>query len=141
MVAMSAGPALVWSYLGAAALLLVLALVSQRSWQMAAYVLAVAVLLPLIVTTLVGEDRTRDLALVCAPMILAIIVCGSRIAGNLSKSLPGGAEAWLAWGAVFVTLIPLTYFYLQAEESFHWAKELLIALNNGVMLPQNGSAR
>jgi hypothetical protein len=141
MVAMSAGPALVWSYLGATALLLVIALVSQRSWQIAAYLLLVVIVLPLVITTLVGEDRTRDLALVCAPMIIVIIVYGSRMAGELSKSLPGGADVWLAWGAVVVTLIPLTYFYLQAEESFHWAKELLIAVNNGVMLPQNGSAR
>jgi hypothetical protein len=59
----------------------------------------------------------------------------------LAARLPGGAQVWLIWAAVIATLIPLTYFYLYAEEPFHWAKELLISLNNGVPLEQDGSPR
>ena len=141
MVAFSAGPSLVWSYLGATALLLLVALLAQRSWRMAAYLLVVVTILPICLATVFGEDRTRDLALICAPMILAIAVYGSRTIGELAVRLPGGAQVWLIWAAVIVTLIPLTYFYLYAEEPFHWAKELLIALNNGVPLEQDGSPR
>jgi hypothetical protein len=141
MVAMSAGPSLVWSYLGVTALLLVLCLLLQRSWLMAFYLLLVVIALPLVVSTLFGEDRTRDLVMICAPTIMVIAILGSRTLGELARSLPGGATVWLTWAAVLVTLIPLTYFYLHAEEPFHWAKELLIAVNNGVPLPQDGSPR
>ena len=93
------------------------------------------------VSTVFGEDRTRDLVMICAPVILVIAILGSRTVGALVRDLPGGASVWLAWAAIIVTLIPLTYFYLYAEEPFHWAKELLIALNNGVPLEQDGSPR
>lgn len=141
MVTASAGPSLVWSYLGVTALLLVLCLLLQRSWLTAAYLLVVVVAVPLVVSTVFGEDRTRDLVLICAPTIMVVAILGSRTFGELVRTLPGGPAVWLTWAAVVVTLIPLTYFYLTAEEPFHWAKELLIAVNNGVPFPQDGSPR
>ncbi len=141
MVAASAGPSLIWSYLGVTALLLVLCLVLQRSWVTVVYTLAVIIAVPLVVATMFGEDRTRDLVMICAPAILAIAILGCRTVGRLVRDLPGGPAPWLGWAAVIVTLIPLTYFYLDAEEPFHWLKELLISLNNGVPFPQDGSPR
>lgn len=141
MVTLQAGPSLVWSYLGAATLVLVLCLLLMRTWWTAAYVVLVLTAVPLAVSTLFGEDRTRDLVMICAPAILAIVIVGSRTIGQLARRLPGGATPWLAWAAVLVTLIPLTYFYLDAEEPFHWLKELLISINNGVPFPQDGSPR
>ncbi|MDO8307754.1 MAG: hypothetical protein Q7V58_05265 [Actinomycetota bacterium] len=141
MVTLQAGPSLVWSYLGASVLVLVLCLLLVRTWWIAAYVVLVVTAVPLTVSTLFGEDRTRDLVMICAPAILAIAIVGSRTIGQLARRLPGGATPWLAWAAVIVTLIPLTYFYLDAEEPFHWLKELLISINNGVPFPQDGSPR
>lgn len=141
MVTLQAGPSLVWSYLGATALLLVLCLLLVRSWWVALHVVVLMVAAPLVVSTLFGEDRTRDLVMICAPAIIAIAVLGSRTVGQLVQDLPGGSARWLTWAAVIVTLIPLGYYYLDAEESFHWLKELLISINNGVPFPQDGSLR
>ncbi len=141
MVTLSAGPSLVWSYLGATALLFVLCLLLQRSWLLMAYSSAVVVIVPLLVSTLFGEDRTRDLVMISAPTILVIAIVGSRTFAELAVRLPGGTRVWLTWAAVIVTMIPLTYFYLSAEEPFHWAKELLISINNGMSFPLDGSAR
>lgn len=141
MVTLQAGPSLVWSYLGVTALLLVLCLLLVRTWWIALYLLVLIVAAPLVVSTLFGEDRTRDLVMICAPVILAIAVLGSRTFARLVVDLPGGAVRWLTWAAVIVTLIPLGYYYLDAEESFHWLKELLISINNGVPFPQDGSLR
>ncbi len=141
MVTAQAGPSLIWSYLGVATLLLVLCLILQRSWLMAAYLLVIIILVPLVVSTMFGEDRTRDLVMIAAPAIIMIAVLGSRIFGQLAAGLPGGSAVWLTWATVIVTMIPLTYFYLHAEEPFHWAKELLISINNGVVFPQDGSPR
>jgi len=141
MVTAQAGPSLVWSYLGVATVLLVLCLILQRSWLMAAYLLAIVILVPLVVSTMFGEDRTRDLVMIAAPGIIMIAILGSRVFGQLAAGLPGGSAVWLTWAAVIVTMIPLTYFYLHAEEPFHWAKELLISINNGVEFAQDGSPR
>jgi hypothetical protein len=141
MVTLQAGPSLVWSYLGVTALLLVLCLLLQKSWWLAVYLVAVIVAMPLVASTLFGEDRTRDLVMICAPAIIAIAILGSRTIGQLVVDLPGGSVRWLTWAAVIVALIPLTYYYLDAEESFHWVKELLISINNGVPFPQDGSPR
>lgn len=140
-VALSAGPGLVWSYLGAVALLLVLCLLLQRTVLQAAYVLVVLAVLPIVISTLVGEDRTRDLVMICAPAIFVVALVGSGALARGLAVLPGRSEVWLTWAAVVVTLIPLTYFYLDAEEPWHWVKELLIAVNNGVPLEQDGSPR
>jgi hypothetical protein len=141
MVTLSAGPALVWSYLGVATLLLVLVIVVQRSWLKSIYLLAVVIVIPIITSFVVGEDRTRDLALICAPMIIVLIVVGTGMVGELVEGLPGNPRTWLIWLSVLVTLIPLTYFYMYAEEPFRYLKELIIAVNNGVPLDQDGSAR
>ena len=141
MVTLSAGPALIWSYLGVATLLLVVVIVVQRSWVKSIYLLAVIIVIPVITSFVVGEDRTRDLVLICAPMIIALIVAGTDMVSELVESLPGNPRTWLIWLSVLVTLIPLTYFYMHAEEPFRYLKELIIAVNNGVPLNQNGSAR
>ncbi len=141
MVTLQAGPSLVWSYLGVTAILLLICLLLVRSWWVALYIAAVVIVVPLVVSTVFGEDRTRDLVMICAPVILVIAVVGSGVIARLVQDLPGGATVWLTWIAVIVTMIPLTYFYLYAEEPFHWAKELLIAVNNGVPLEQDGSPR
>lgn len=141
MVTLQAGPSLVWSYLGVTSLLLILCLLLMRSWWLALYVLTVIVALPLVVSTVFGEDRTRDLVMISAPAIIAIAILGSRTVGQLVSGLPGGSIRWLSWATVIVALIPLTYYYLDAEESFTWLKALLISLNNGVPFPQDGSPR
>lgn len=141
MVTLQAGPSLVWSYLGVTALLLVLCLLLVRNWWLALYLAVVLIPLPLVVSTMFGEDRTRDLVMICAPAIIAIAILGSRQVGVLVRDLPGGATAWLTWAAVLVALVPLAYYYLDAEESFYWLKELLISINNGVPFPQDGSLR
>lgn len=141
MVTLSAGPSLVWSFLGVATLLVLLFAVVQRGWIRGLYLLLVVVVAPILVSTVVGEDRTRDLVLVVAPMLLVVIVAGSEVIRELVEGLPGGGRTWLVWLAALATVIPLTYFYLYAEEPFRFVKELVIALNNGVPLEMDGGAR
>lgn len=38
-------------------------------------------------------------------------------------------------------LIPATYYYPYAEESFRFLKELVISLNNGAPMDLDGSAK
>lgn len=141
MVTLSAGPSLVWSFLGVATLFVLLFAVVQRGWIRALYLLLVVVAAPILVSTVVGEDRTRDLVLVVAPLLLVVIVVGSEVTRALVERLPGGSRTWLVWLAALATVIPLTYFYLYAEEPFRFVKELVIALNNGVPLEMDGGAR
>jgi len=74
-------------------------------------------------------------------VIVALTVDGVALLTPLLDRLPGQTRDWLNWLAILVALIPLTYFYLYAEEPFRWFKELMVAINNGVSLPIDGSAR
>ena len=141
MVALSAGPSLIWSFMGVATLLLLLIALALGSWGKILYLVAVTLIAPIVISTVVGEDRTRDIVLITAPVILAIVIIGSRMLVALINRLPGPQLHWVTWAAILATCIPLTYFYLYAEEPFHWLKELVIALNNGVPMELDGSAR
>ena len=141
MISFSAGIGLVWSYLGAAVFLVLLAALIQRSWIKTIYMVAVIVVLPISIGFTFGEDRTRDIALICAPLILAISMTGSRYFSAMVEMLPGDARTWLAWSALLVSLIPFTYYYLDAEEAWRWTKEVIISINNGVPMVNDGSLR
>lgn len=141
MVTLSAGPSLVWSYLGVALFALLLCVVASKRWWLAVYILGVAVLAPVVAATVLGEDRTRDLTLISAPMILAIVIVGAGLSEQIFERLRGSTTRWMVLAVLIATVIPSTYFYLHAEEPFHWLKELVIAVNNGVPMTQDGSAR
>ena len=141
MVSLSAGTALVWSILGLTALVVLLFLFTQKNWWQAAYLIVVTTLIPVVVSFVFGEDRTRDSALVSAAVIVALAVTGSGLIAKLVAKLPGNPQVWLMWLAIIATLIPMTYFYLYAEEPWRWTKELVISLNNGVPFVNDGSLR
>jgi len=141
MISLSAGPGLIWSYLGATSLLLILFFMVQRSWVRALYLVAVVLAAPVAIGFTFGEDRTRDIALVSVPIILALAMTGSQYVTQLLSRLPGDKLIWLTWLAIAVTVIPATYFYLDAEEPWRWTKELLISINNGVPMVNDGSLR
>jgi len=141
MISLSAGPALVWSYLGATSLLLILFLLVQRSWVRSLYLVGVVIAAPIVIGFTFGEDRTRDIALICVPMIIALAMTGSQYVTRMLTSVSGDTLIWLAWLAIVVTVVPATYFYLDAEEPWRWTKELLISINNGVPMVNDGSLR
>ena len=141
MISLSAGPALVWSYLGATSLLLILFLLVQRSWARSLYLVGVVIAAPIVIGFTFGEDRTRDIALICVPMIIALAMTGSQYVTRMLTSVSGDTLIWLAWLAIVVTVVPATYFYLDAEEPWRWTKELLISINNGVPMVNDGSLR
>ena len=141
MISLSAGIGLVWSYLGSAVFLVFLVALIQRSWMKTIYMVVVVVVLPITIGFTFGEDRTRDMALICAPLILAISMTGSRHLSVIIEMLPGDARTWLAWSALLISLIPFTYYYLDAEEAWRWTKEVIISINNGVPMVNDGSLR
>ena len=141
MVSLSAGPGLVWSYLGAAVFFVLLFALLQRRWLNVVLLLAVVILIPIIAGFTFGEDRTRDISLIMAPIILVLVLEGATRLPSLVNRLPGPRDQWLTWIAILVSLIPITYFYLYAEEPFRWMKELVVALNNGVAVSFDGSTR
>jgi hypothetical protein len=141
MISLSAGPALIWSYLGATLLLLIMFLLVQRSWLRSLYLMGVVIAAPIIIGFTFGEDRTRDIALICVPMVIALAMTGSQYVTRMLTGISGDKLIWLAWLAIVVTIIPATYFYLDAEEPWRWTKELLISINNGVPMVNDGSLR
>lgn len=141
MVSLSAGTALVWSILGMTALVVLLFLLAQKRWWQAAYLIVVVALIPVVVSFVFGEDRTRDSALVSAAVIIALAVTGSALVAKLVAKLPGDSRIWLVWLAIVAALIPMTYFYLYAEEPWRWTKELFISINNGVPFVNDGTLR
>lgn len=141
MVSLSAGPLLVWSYLGAATLLVVVLLLAERSWWRAIWMVSVITVIPIVVSVVAGEDRTRDLVLITLPVVLAIVMTGSSLVAELVADLAGGQARWLTWLAVAAALLPLVYFYLYAEEPFRFLKEVVIAWNNGAPIELDGGFR
>lgn len=141
MVSFSAGPALVWSILGMSVLVILFIIIMQRNWWQGIYLVGITMIIPVIVSFVFGEDRTRDSALVTAAVIIAVAVTGSERLAQVVAKLPGDPNIWLVWIALVMSLVPMAFFYLEAEESWRWTKELLVSLNNGVPMPIDGSAR
>lgn len=141
MVSFSAGPALVWSILGMTVVVVLFIIILQRSWWKGLYLIVITMIIPVIVSFVFGEDRTRDSALVLAGVIIAVAVTGSGLIAQVMARVSGDPRTWLVLVSVVISLIPMTFFYLEAEESWRWTKELLVSLNNGVPLPIDGSAR
>jgi hypothetical protein len=103
--------------------------------------MGVVIAAPIIIGFTFGEDRTRDIALICVPMVIALAMTGSQYVTRMLTGISGDKLIWLAWLAIVVTIIPATYFYLDAEEPWRWTKELLISINNGVPMVNDGSLR
>lgn len=141
MVSLSAGPGLIWSVFGSVMLLMVLVLLIQGSWWQGLALLAIVIVIPIVAGFTFGEDRTRDIALIVSPVIIALVLTGCGHLLVLMRKLPGEVQTWTTWIALLVILIPSTYFYLSAEEPWRWTKELLISINNGVPMVNDGSLR
>lgn len=141
MVSLSAGPGLVWSILGLTVLLALLIMLTDGGWWRSIYLILIVMVLPVIVSFVFGEDRTRDSALVSIGIITAIAITGSSLLSKLLTRLPGDRRVWLTWLTIIAAIVPMTYFYLEAEEPWRWTKELLISLNNGVPFVGDGSMR
>ncbi len=141
MVSLSSGSLLVWSYLGAVTFLVILVLIVERGLVKRVWLVLVVTVFPITISIVAGEDRTRDLVLIMLPVLFALIMAGSALVAQLVKNLPGGQDRWLAWLAVGAAVLPLVYFYLDAEEPFHFLKEVVIAWNNGAPIELDGSFR
>jgi hypothetical protein len=135
------GPSLIWSYLGASVLLLLATLLIQQSIRAAIWVLLVVICFPLFTTLIFGEDPTRDLVIVGAPMILLICVVGSSLAADGFRRLPGLPSTWLVWAATLVSLVPMLYFFVYPEAAFDFGVHLLISWNNGTAIDWSGNVR
>lgn len=135
------GPSLIWSYLGASLLILVLILVIQKRALGALWLLMAVIGFPLFMTLFFGEDPTRDLVIVGAPMIILICVVGASIAAEGFRKLPGDPETWIIWIATLVTLLPTLYFFIRPEASFDFGVHMLISWNNGTPIDWSGNNR
>jgi hypothetical protein len=135
------GPGLLWSYLGATLLILVLIGLTLRSWTWIIWLFAAVIAFPLLTTLFFGEDPTRDLAIVAAPAVILLCVVGARLIALLTSVLPGGAIAWSAWLVVIVTLLPTLYFFVQPEAPFSFAIHMLTSWNNGTPIDWTGNTR
>lgn len=138
---LSNGPGLIWSYLGAATLVLVLVALTLRSWRPMLWLMIVVIGFPLFTTLFFGEDPTRDLAIVAAPAVLLMCVVGGRLIGALTAALPGGSGAWSAWLVLALTLLPTLYFFVQPEAPFSFAVHMLTSWNNGTPIDWTGNTR
>ncbi len=135
------GPSLIWSYLGAALLVFVVILLAQRRLIAAVWILLAVIGFPLFTTLFFGEDPTRDLVIVGAPMIILISVVGAALAAEGFKRLPGSSTTWLVWSAALVTLLPMLYFFVHPEASFDFGVHMLISWNNGTPIDWSGNNR
>ena len=141
MVLGSAGPALLWSVFGVSLLLVLLIAISQQRLIPALYLIVIAVLAPPIIATLFGEDRTRDTVLISLPILLVVVLVGCQEVFKVLDREDGNITASVGLISIAISLIPVGYFYLYSEEPFRYLKELFIAINNGTLLPSDGSAR
>lgn len=138
---LAAGPALLWSYCGAILFVIVLVLVAQRRvWQ--GFVLIFFVIaFPLFTTLLFGEDPTRDLAIVGAPMLIMILVVSAPTLSDGLRRLPGKFSTWITALCLATCLLPMTYFFIYSESAFNFAVHLLISWNNGTPIDWSGNHR
>ena len=138
---LAAGSSLLWSYLGGGLILLLLALILLPSFKQVVWLIVVVVAFPLAATLVFGEDPTRDLVIVGAPMIILIVLDGGAIFAELVQRLPGRSEVWLTWSALLISMLPVLYFFIYAEEAFNFTIHMLISWNNGTPIDWSGNNR
>jgi hypothetical protein len=137
----SNGPGLIWSYLGALSLVLILVIfVLPKKWHML-FLISSVIIFPLFTTIFFGEDPTRDLTIVAAPMLIVLVVAGSKIFAQLLEKTPAWSVVWLVWGAVAITILPTLYFFVQPEAPFDFAIHMLTSWNNGTPIDWSGNTR
>ncbi len=135
------GLPLIWSYLGASVLALIVILLLVKRGLHVWVIVTALLLFPLFTTLFFGEDPTRDLVIVGAPMILLVIVVASRTLGTWFAELPGQPRVWLDWAALVVTLLPMLYMFMYPEAPYDFLVHMLISWNNGTPIDWSGSAR
>jgi len=137
----SNGPGLIWSYLGALSLLLILVIFAlPKKWQML-FLVSSVIIFPLLTTIFFGEDPTRDLTIVTAPILIVLVVAGSEIFAQFLKRTPTWSEVWSVWGSVAIAILPTLYFFVQPEAPFDFAIHLLTSWNNGTPIDWSGNNR
>jgi hypothetical protein len=135
------GPGLLWSYLGAICLLLILILMNLPRRRNMLWLLIAVIVFPLFTTVFFGEDPTRDLTIVTAPALIALIVVGSSVVSSLLMKVPEWSTAWKVWGSIAVTILPTLYFFVQPEAPFDFAIHMLTSWNNGTPIDWSGNTR
>ena len=127
--------------MGASLLALILLLLVQKRLLGALWLMLALIGFPLFTTLFFGEDPTRDLVIVGAPMILLICVVGGALAAQGFHRLPGEPGVWLVWSSLLVSLIPMLYFFIYPEAAFDFGVHMLISWNNGTPIDWSGNNR
>jgi hypothetical protein len=137
----SNGPGLLWSYLGAVSLLLILVLLRLQKPLHIVWLIIAVIIFPLLTTIFFGEDPTRDLTIVTAPALITLIVVGLTGVSELVNRSAQWAPVWLVWGAITITILPTLYFFVEPEAPFDFAIHMLTSWNNGTPIDWSGNTR